>query len=100
RSSYRTTQLLKSDCRFVLSSAGHIAGIVNPPSPKARLWTNECLCPDPDEWLAGAAEHRETWWNDWIEWITPRSGALGTPPPIGSDRHRVIGAAPGQYVRG
>jgi polyhydroxyalkanoate synthase len=100
RSSYRTTQLLKSDCRFVLSSSGHIAGIVNPPSPKTRLWTNDYLCPDPDEWLAGAAEHHETWWNDWIDWITPRSGDLVTPPPMGSDRHPVIGDAPGAYVLG
>ena len=47
RCSYRTTQLLKGDCRFVLSSAGHIAGIVNPPDPKARLWTNDALPPGP-----------------------------------------------------
>ena len=41
--SYRTTQLFKGPIRFVLTSAGHIAGIVNPPSPKVRLWTNDEL---------------------------------------------------------
>jgi polyhydroxyalkanoate synthase len=100
RSSYRTTQILKSDCRFVLSSAGHIAGIVNPPSPKARLWTNDELPPDPDQWQSGATEHRDTWWNDWITWITARSGGLRTPPPIGSTRYPVVCDAPGEYVRG
>ena len=38
--SYRTTGLLGGAVRFVLSSAGHIAGIVNPPGPKRKYWTN------------------------------------------------------------
>ena len=70
RVSYRTTQLLKGPVRFVLTSAGHIAGIVNPPSPKVRLWTHDDLPSDPDRWFAGATEHRDTWWNDWAEWIS------------------------------
>ncbi|MDQ2727139.1 MAG: poly-beta-hydroxybutyrate polymerase [Actinomycetota bacterium] len=100
RNSYRTTQLMKADCRFVLSSSGHIAGIVNPPNPKSKLWTNGDYPADADEWLAGTTEDRETWWNDWLEWIVPRSGALGTPPPTGSDTYPALGPAPGTYVRG
>ena len=34
-SSYKTTGLVSGPVRFVLSSGGHIAGIVNPPGPKA-----------------------------------------------------------------
>ena len=34
-SAYKTTGLVSGPVRFVLSSGGHIAGIVNPPSPKA-----------------------------------------------------------------
>src|SRR2546429_674999 len=33
--SYKTTGLMGGDVRYVLSSGGHIAGIVNPPGPKA-----------------------------------------------------------------
>jgi polyhydroxyalkanoate synthase len=99
RSSYRTTQLIKGPCRFVLSSSGHIAGIVNPPNPKSRLWTNDQLPADPDVWQAGATQHGETWWNDWIEWITPRSGGLRKPPAMGSAAHPVLGPAPGTYVQ-
>jgi polyhydroxyalkanoate synthase len=99
RVSYRTTQLLKGPVRFVLTSSGHIAGIVNPPSPKVRLWTNEELPPDADRWLAGAKEHRDTWWNDWSEWIAARAGALTVPPPMGNAAYPVIGDAPGGYVR-
>jgi len=98
-SSYRTTQLIKGQCRFVLSSSGHIAGIVNPPNPKSRLWTNEELPPDPDAWRADASQHSETWWNDWMEWILPRSGDLRKPPAMGSANHSVLGPAPGAYVR-
>ena len=63
--SYRTTQLFKGPMRFVMTSGGHIAGIVSPPGPKVRLWTNDELPRDADAWRAGAAEHRDTWWNDW-----------------------------------
>ncbi|MDN5861676.1 MAG: alpha/beta fold hydrolase, partial [Pseudonocardia sp.] len=38
-SSYRTTQVMPGEARFVLSSGGHIAGIVNPPNPKAWYLT-------------------------------------------------------------
>ena len=34
-SSYHATRLLGGSVRYVLSSGGHIAGIVNPPGPKA-----------------------------------------------------------------
>ena len=37
---YATTQLLGGDTRFVLSSSGHVAALVNPPgNPKARYRT-------------------------------------------------------------
>ncbi len=100
RNSYRTTQLLKGDCRFVLSSSGHIAGIVNPPNPKSKLWTNDETPPDADKWWEGTTEHRETWWTDWIEWIVPRSGPLGPPPTMGNEKYPPLIAAPGKYVRG
>lgn len=98
RASYQTTQLLKGDVRYVLSSSGHIAGIVNPPSKKAKHWTNELTPPDPDAWRAGAVEHQASWWEDWAEWIAERAGDMVAPPPLGSDRHPPRGDAPGEYV--
>jgi polyhydroxyalkanoate synthase len=96
--SYRTTQLFKGPVRFVLTSAGHIAGIVNPPGPKSRLWTNDELPPDAEAWRAGATEHRDTWWNDWAEWIAARAGPLVAPPSLGTVAYPVLGDAPGIYV--
>jgi polyhydroxyalkanoate synthase len=98
RSGYRTTQLLGGNTRFVLSSSGHIAGIVNPPSPKRSHWTNEQLPPDPEVWLAGAEEHQGSWWDDWAAWIETRAGARREPPPLGGAAHAALAEAPGTYV--
>ncbi|MBN2445431.1 MAG: alpha/beta fold hydrolase [Phycisphaerae bacterium] len=46
-SSYKTTQLLGGHNRFMLSNSGHIAGIVNPPNPKAKHWVNDTVDGDP-----------------------------------------------------
>ncbi|MGH9283403.1 MAG: PHA/PHB synthase family protein, partial [Acidimicrobiales bacterium] len=64
-SSYATTGLLGGDVRFVLSSSGHIAGIVNPPGPKRTYWTNDDLDPSPERWRAAATGHSGSWWDDW-----------------------------------
>jgi polyhydroxyalkanoate synthase subunit PhaC len=98
RGSYRTTQLLKSSVCFVLTSSGHIAGIVNPPSPKSRHWTGGELVPDPEEWRAGATEREGSWWEHWTRWIGDRAGNRTHPPPLGSELHPPIGDAPGTYV--
>jgi polyhydroxyalkanoate synthase subunit PhaC len=98
-SSYRTTQLLRgSRVRFVLSSSGHIAGIVNPPNPKSRYWTRDEHPPDPDDWVASASEHEGSWWEDWAAWIELRAGERRSPPPLGSQSYPTIAHAPGSYV--
>src|SRR5205085_82833 len=38
KTSFQSTGLLGGDVTFTLSTAGHIAGVVNPPSPKAKHW--------------------------------------------------------------
>jgi polyhydroxyalkanoate synthase len=99
-SAYQTPQVLGGDDhRFVLSTGGHIAAIVNPPSPKSRYWTNESLPAEADEWLAGADQVNGTWWDDWAGWIAERAGAMVDPPRnLGSDDHPPIGDAPGVYA--
>jgi poly[(R)-3-hydroxyalkanoate] polymerase subunit PhaC len=96
--SYKATQLFRSPVRFVLSSSGHIAGIVNPPNPKARHWTNDTTPADPEAWLACATEQPDSWWHDWADWIAERAGPRRDPPPIGSSEHQPLGDAPGTYV--
>jgi polyhydroxyalkanoate synthase len=98
RSSYATTQLLKGEVRFVLSSSGHIAGIVNPPGPKGRYWTNKELPAQAVTWFAAATEHQGTWWEDWAEWIGERAGERRPPPELGNDDYPALGDAPGRFV--
>lgn len=103
RASYKTTQLLpKSDVTYVLSSAGHIAGIINPPGPKATSWTRRDHPANADDWFAGTTEQKRSWWELWSEWADDesRSGAMVPPPTMGSESYPVIGAAPGTYVHG
>ena len=101
-SAYETTQLLGGEHnRFVLSTSGHIAAIVNPPSPKAKHWTNTDLGGDAESWKAGAQLNDGTWWDDWVPWIAEQGGALvPAPERLGSDAHPPIGDAPGTYVHG
>ena len=98
RSTYATTGLLGGTNRFVLSSSGHVAGIVNPPGGRRTYSTNDDLPAQPDEWLAGATEHPGSWWEDWADWIATRAGPRRKPPPMGSAAHPPVADAPGDYV--
>ncbi|WP_018331672.1 PHA/PHB synthase family protein [Actinomycetospora chiangmaiensis] len=105
RTSFTSTELLGGDVTFVLSTAGHIAGVVNPPSPKAKHWVGTvgatgADAPGPDAWRARATEVKGSWWETWSEWIGEHAGGMRTPPPVGSDAHPVLGDAPGEYVLG
>jgi polyhydroxyalkanoate synthase len=101
RSSYAGARLPSGRVRFVLSNSGHIAGIVNPPSPKSIhrvLEGDQPLPADPADWLAVATTHPMTWWEDWAQWIAARAGAMRKPPRMGSRKYRPITDAPGTYV--
>jgi polyhydroxyalkanoate synthase subunit PhaC len=101
RSSYAGARLPGGNVRFVLSNSGHIAGIVNPPSPKSIhrvLEGDQPLPASPDEWLEAATIYPLTWWEDWAKWIGVRAGRMQKPPRMGSRKHRPITDAPGTYV--
>jgi polyhydroxyalkanoate synthase len=98
QSGFKTAQLLGGRNRFVLSNAGHIAGIVNPPNPKARYRTATRIGEDASEWRGRATEHDDTWWNPWIRWLGRRAGKKTQPPAMGSDEHPALCDAPGTYV--
>jgi polyhydroxyalkanoate synthase len=99
-SAYKTTQLFGGERRFVLSTSGHIAGIVNPPGPKAKHWTNDDLPEDAQQWKDNATLQTGTWWDDWAAWIAKQGGPkVEAPRYLGSQDHPVIESAPGSYVR-
>ncbi len=98
--SYQATRLLGGDVRYVLSSGGHIAGIVNPPGPKAWYEVADSYPADAGQWRSGAVRHNGSWWQDWSDWAGRRAGGLVAPPPIGSENFPPLRDAPGDYVRG
>ena len=98
-SSYATLRHVTGQVRFVLSSGGHIAGIVNPPSPKAWYVTGEEYPDDPERWRSQGERHAGSWWEDWTAWSAKRSGPMIEPPPLGSEIHPVLGDGPGDYVK-
>jgi polyhydroxyalkanoate synthase len=97
--SYKATSLLGGDVRYVLSSGGHVAGIVNPPSPKSWYEVAPHNHPAPAEWREHAKRHSGSWWQDWVRWADKRAGPQGPPPAMGNDRYPALADAPGDYVR-
>jgi polyhydroxyalkanoate synthase subunit PhaC len=97
----RTTRLLGGDVRFVLSTSGHIAAIVNPPGNEKSSYRVAEMGDhtDPQGWLRTAEKHRGTWWTDWDAWLAERSGPMRVASRLlGSEKFRVAGRAPGTYV--
>ena len=100
KSTYRGTQLLGGDNRFVLAASGHIAGVVNPPEGgKYNHWVNKDLPADPETWFAGATELAGSWWPDWHRWVTSFSKAQVTARQTGDGKLPALENAPGSYVK-
>ncbi|MFN9925684.1 MAG: alpha/beta fold hydrolase [Phenylobacterium sp.] len=100
---YRTTQLIGSpNVEFILSQAGHIQSLLNPPgNPKAKYFKSDKRPPASiDDWLANdASEHAGSWWPFWAEWLKARSGELkAAPKAVGSKKNPPGAPAPGEYV--
>jgi class II poly(R)-hydroxyalkanoic acid synthase len=99
-SCYRTTQLLGGDTRFVLSTSGHIAAMVNPPgNPKASFQTASGSPESAQAWLENATKVRGSWWDDYVAWLGDRCGPTRSKPRRhGSAAYEPVCPAPGTYV--
>jgi polyhydroxyalkanoate synthase len=89
--------------RFVLAGSGHIAGVVNPPAAqKYQYWVNEKPSATLDDFVEGAAEHKGSWWPDWLAWLKVQNPetvkAEGARIP-GKGKVKAIEDAPGSYVK-
>ena len=102
QSNYRSTQLLGSEPRFVLSTSGHIAALVNPPgNEKASYQVNGANPPEAEAWLREATTHKGTWWDDYVAWLGERSGAeKPARKRLGGKGFKPLDPAPGVYVLG
>jgi polyhydroxyalkanoate synthase len=100
QSCYQSTGLLSGSRRFVLSTSGHIAAMVNPPGNDKASYQVARDCPaDPQEWLRQAETGRGSWWPDYAAWLGERCGEeKDAPPELGGGGLTPICDAPGTYV--
>jgi len=100
QSCHRSARLLGGRSRFVLSTSGHIAALVNPPgNPKAGYRVNVDDPGDPRAWLAGAEARQGSWWPDAVAWLGERCGPQRPAPRrLGRRGLRPLVEAPGTYV--
>lgn len=100
RQTFRLCNFVAGPKRYVLSSSGHILGIVNPPvhPPRREFRVGDAERHDTWEtWQERAVSHHGTWWDDWMNWLKPKSGTRGKPPPPNAT-FAPICDAPGVYV--
>jgi poly[(R)-3-hydroxyalkanoate] polymerase subunit PhaC len=98
---YRSARLLGSETlRFVLSSSGHIAALVNPPgNPRASYRVGGVDEPDPAAWVESAEKNADSWWPDFAAWLSERSGTKkAAPDSLGGAGMEPLAPAPGNYV--
>ena len=98
---YGTARLFGEDTIYVLSNAGHLQSLVNPPgNPKSFYYAAPAAAETPETWLQNAGERQPgSWWPHWREWIGQRSGdSRPAPKKLGSRKYPPLCPAPGTYV--
>ena len=99
KSTYAATHLYSGPIKFVMSAAGHMAGVISAPGSKYGHWTNDNLPASPDEWFSGATSHQGSWWPVWDEWITRLDPDRIPAREPGGGKLSIVEDAPGSYVR-
>ncbi|TAK72832.1 MAG: class I poly(R)-hydroxyalkanoic acid synthase [Gammaproteobacteria bacterium] len=97
-SSYKSSHYLSGPVRFVLTTSGHVAGVVNPPyRNKYSYWTSNQSHQHPEDYLFSATLNPGSWWDDWATWLKNYSGELQS---VDCDISKnIIEDAPGSYVK-
>ncbi|GAB4174252.1 MAG: class I poly(R)-hydroxyalkanoic acid synthase [Rhodocyclaceae bacterium] len=98
---FRICNFVMAPKRFVLSSSGHILGIVNPKvEPPKRSYRVETAhrSDSAEGWRSRAQQHSGTWWEDWVAWLRPQCGGLVAAPALATTAYPRLADAPGRYV--
>jgi polyhydroxyalkanoate synthase subunit PhaC len=106
-SAYNGARLFGGKRRFVLSRSGHIQALVNPPArdgaeSRSSFRVTDDLPDTPDEFVSGGRagiQFNGSWWPDWDEWLSERSGKLKrASKSLGNRTYKAQANAPGSYV--
>jgi polyhydroxyalkanoate synthase len=97
---FKSVNLFGGPVRFIIAGSGHIAGVINPPAAKKyQYWTNENGAKNIKAWREGSTEHPGSWWPDWDQWLSKLSGKKISARQPGDGKLKVLGDAPGTYVK-
>ncbi len=102
---FKSVNLFGGPVRFIIAGSGHIAGVINPPAAKKyQYWTNDSFAKKGgdktiDAWKKGSIEHAGSWWPDWDKWLSKLSGDKVPARQPGDGKLKVLGDAPGTYVK-
>lgn len=100
KSTFEGAKLFGGPVEFILGKAGHIAGIINPPGPKAYgHYTGPEPAGEADDWLHAATFHQGSWWLTWAKWIEPHGGGRVQARKPGDRALPRLEAAPGSYAK-
>jgi polyhydroxyalkanoate synthase len=93
------SKLFGGAVRTVMTSSGHIAGVVNPPAKKKyQFWSGD-PAPTLSEWMATAKETAGSWWPDWSAWLARLSGTKVEARDPSAGPLKPVEDAPGSYVK-
>jgi polyhydroxyalkanoate synthase len=100
KSVYQSARILGPETTFVLSNAGHLQSLLNPPgNPKATFVSGAASSVDAETFASAAAKQTGSWWTHWNDWMSTRSGdkveAAANP---GNAEFPPIEPAPGSYI--
>ena len=98
---FKGSHLFGGPVRFIIAGSGHIAGVINPPAAKKyQYWTSEAKNPETvEDWRKSSTEHPGSWWPDWDKWLAKLSGEKIPARKPGDGKLKVLGDAPGTYVK-
>ena len=97
---FRGAKLFGGPTRYVLGGSGHIAGVINPPGKsKYGYATGPRPFGELGDWLGLASTQPGSWWPDWYTWVAAQAPQRVAPRVPGDGKLKVLGDAPGDYVR-
>lgn len=105
QTAYKSALLLNVACEFILTSGGHVAGIISPQDNPNKgvhyLKTeDEKIRADLTDWLAESSPLANSWWPHWTKWIKKHSvGNRSRRKSVGNKKFKPIARAPGEYVK-
>lgn len=105
KSVYKLHVLADTELTFVLTSGGHVDGIVMDPSDDAPIYQiatapDAVTCIAPEDWCLQSPVKSGSWWPELVTWLRDHSSVTTKPPCMGDASYRDTRSddAPGSYV--